>query len=120
MLKQPEGSNLCGQTCLAMLANIEIDEAAKIVGKGGKTYNRDIIKALKKLKIRCASKSVRGEPTCDIAFVKIHFKCTTMRHWVLWFEGMFCDPGCGGVYESLTEKYKDYARIVSHIPVHLN
>ena len=32
---QPKGSNLCGQTCVATLLDIDIDEAVKLVGKGG-------------------------------------------------------------------------------------
>lgn len=120
MLKQPEGSNLCGQTCIAALADIPLPEAVEVVGKRGKTQNRDLIGALKKLKIKCAPKSKRGVPTCETAIVKVHWVGSNMRHWVVWHNGFYYDPGCGTNYKDLKERYDiSPPKVVSHIEVRL-
>lgn len=43
---QPVGSRLCGQACVAMIADIDLDAAVALVGKKGATYTADLRKAL--------------------------------------------------------------------------
>lgn len=43
---QPLRSKLCGQACVAMIADLDLDAAVALVGKKGATYTADLRKAL--------------------------------------------------------------------------
>lgn len=45
-LRQPEGSSLCGQTVVAMILGITLEEAIALVGKRGATSRADLERAL--------------------------------------------------------------------------
>ena len=48
-IRQPAGSRICGQACLAMLAGIALEEAVRVVGHRRGTKTREILAALDKL-----------------------------------------------------------------------
>lgn len=45
-VRQPEGSNLCGHACLAMVLGLDLDAACKQMGHKRKTYTRELVAAL--------------------------------------------------------------------------
>lgn len=55
LVRQPEGSNLCGQACVATLANVSLEEACKAVGKRGRTRWTDVRLGLSKFQIDAQS-----------------------------------------------------------------
>jgi hypothetical protein len=56
---QPPGSSLCGQTCVAMLAGISLEESISAFnGKRGGTLTRDVVDAFRKLGIHCGDKLI--------------------------------------------------------------
>lgn len=47
-IQQPIGSNLCGQTCIAMILDTTIEAVCHEMGKRGKTRTKDLVR-------RCAA-----------------------------------------------------------------
>lgn len=95
---QPEGSNLCGQAIIAMLGNISIQKAIKIMGKTGCTRTKDVIQTLRKLKLRVGSDRLLRIPKNwskpSLCIVHIGYGGHWKKHWTLWNgpEGCFYDP----------------------------
>ena len=97
-LMQPKGTNQCGQTIVAMLGNITIEEAVKIMGKTGCTRTKDVIQALEKIGLKAGSDRLLRIPKNwikpELCIVHIGFGKHWKKHWTLWNgqEGCFYDP----------------------------
>lgn len=89
---QPKGSNLCGQTCVAMIADISLDDAISSVGKRGLTNTKDIANALRKLGFECADKVTRYKNGLGSEFCLC---VVESKHWVVYKDGLFYDPAYG-------------------------
>ena len=97
---QPHGSNLCGQCCVAMILHCTIDEAKKLVGKGGKTSTHHLRTGLEAkgwtLGPRINAKKVKPELT-KVYLARVHWKKGGhVTHWVVinsW--GKVVDPVAG-------------------------
>lgn len=98
----PEGSNCCGQACVAMAAGVSLDRAIEAVGhkKQRGTRTKEIIAALHSLGIKTAAKvrpMSRTKPVLPKrAMVSI---CTNkvgreykLGHWLLYWDGVMYDP----------------------------
>lgn len=98
-LRQPENSNLCGQTCVAMIASIPLEASIQVFGTRGRTRTRQLISALRALGISCGDRLVPIAPnkplclpdTC-IVKLKIDWRPKPHTHWTLWHQGRFYDP----------------------------
>lgn len=122
LVLQPEGSELCGQCCVAMAAGVSLAEAVRAVGHEGGTYTRDIVAAFEKLGVPSASRCKVLSRTKPVppkrAILAIHQPPKEGRrrkgkwHWLLHWDGEILDPGgCWG-----TEHYKDW-RITSALEI---
>lgn len=118
ILKQPEHTNLCGQACVAMITDSTIKEVSDLIGKGGKTQNKDLVRALKDLKVKCVPRKVKRLPECDTAIVKVRY-CKGWNHWVLWFKGNIIDPGNGIKMDAESYLTTTPVVVLSHIEVNL-
>lgn len=111
-LKQ-RSNGYCGQTCLAMLAGISVDEVIKIA-KSTK-WQASISKVLETLDYFGFSYSkpvyTRGQkvefPKCCI----INVRGTEKSHLLVYFDGIFYDPTSG-----VTKDYR-HANIISYIEI---
>jgi hypothetical protein len=92
-VRQPQGSSLCGQACIAMLLRCSLIEACSIVRRSGGTKTEDLARALRK----------RGFPVNDRlspwrgalperAVLKVRFQGRARFHWVLAHKGLVFDP----------------------------
>lgn len=100
---QPEGSELCGQCCVAMAAGVSLSEAVKAVGHDGGTYTRDVVRAFEKLGVpsakRCRVLSRTKPVLPKRAMLVIHRPAKEGRrrydnwHWLLHWDGEIFDPG---------------------------
>ena len=121
-LTQPEGTNLCGQTIIAMLGNISIQEAVKIMGKTGCTGTKDVIQALRKLKFRIGSDRLLRIPKNwskpELCIVHIGYGKHWKKHWTLWNgkEGCFYDPA-DEVKIKETFYDNDWSRMLSYLEI---
>lgn len=116
-LFQPPGSKLCGQTCVAMLAGVTLEESVRVFGRKGGTNTKQVAEALGKLGIKSGDRLVRPKfldelPSCCIA--KIHFTDAKNTHWTVYRDGLYYDPAYG-IYEFPPE----YMRVTSYLPVYL-
>lgn len=102
LINQPELSSTCGQTCVAMIAGITLDESIKLFKFKGPTTTKQIAKVLRKLGFKCEDKLERfGSrfilPTDGIYLFKLKYnnKKGGRWHWVIWNgkENCWYDPG---------------------------
>ncbi len=102
-VKQPRGSTLCGQACLAMLLGQTLDEV--VCGMGGwrrPTTTRQLSRHLERYGWRSAGRLRRLSPRTawpETAIFKLVWKrggrpVDRNWHWVLWAEGRFWDGRC--------------------------
>lgn len=135
-VKQPADSSLCGQCCVAMIAGISLEEAIKVVGhqKKSGTWTKELKSALESLGIKCGpglhrmGRVDKGFVLPPKALVVIdqpvissdpEYRPNTKRpqkvkHWVLWAENRWWDPGNGVGWP---EGYRKGSRAVSYMEV---
>jgi hypothetical protein len=122
-MQQPEGSSLCGQTCVAMLAGVTLEESIKSFGgKRGGTRTKELVNAIRKLGINCGDPPlvrINGQCYPDTCIVKLHFDDQTHTHWTLWHNGQFYDPSYIGQYTlyCYKGKYPEGIRPTSYLPI---
>ena len=99
----PNQDGLCGQNCVAMLADVPLSDVAELMGKGKASWSK-ILEALDYYGISYASKAVytKGNacqlPVCCIV--------NNDNRFVLWYKGSFC-----GVQEVDPRNTKSYIEI---------
>lgn len=103
LMLQPDGSSLCGQTCVAMAAGVSLDRAVEAVGhsKFRGTSTAEIVRGLRALGVPCAEKLKRMARVKPVlpkrGIVAIHRPNGTKRperwHWMLTWDGTVFDPG---------------------------
>ncbi len=122
-LKQPEGSKLCGHTCVAMIGNTPIDFIVELIGHRRGTTAKDIAKVLRHLGFQCPDRRVLGVPTSGVALVTVRYKpghvpntkgAKWWSHWVLYFHGSYYCPSSGGLCNYV--RHEPY-NMTSHLPV---
>lgn len=98
-LHQPEGSSLCGQTCVAMAAGVSLDRAIEVFGNRNSTYTRQLVAALRVLGLECAdrlrrvSKNRVTPPRAILCARWLNRKRKPrLWHWVLVWDGRVYDP----------------------------
>lgn len=102
---QPDGSSLCGQTCIAMICGIHLADAVEAVGKGGGTTGPDLSRALCRRGIQSSPKMVRLGVQGRVLRKLFDFNVLPKRciakgrssgvknsHWVLIWDGEIHDP----------------------------
>ena len=121
-LMQPKDSNQCGQVIIAMLGNISIQEAIKIMDTAGLTRTKHLIDALKILGLKVGSEKLLRIPRCwikpKLCIVHIGFGDRWKKHWTLWngYEGFFYDPA----HESKLKEYfynNGWTRMLTYLEI---
>lgn len=101
-IKQPKDSELCGQACLAMVRNIKLDEAVKLMGtdKGTTYWQMRAVMDLDRVV------EYRGKLPKGIALLMVSWQHSDedAEHWALSKGGEIYCPGYGR-FDSL-EQYK--------------
>ena len=116
LVRQPPGSSLCGQACIAMAAGVSLKKALEAVGHGrrGGTTTRQVIVALRKLGLRAADRCrpiSRTRPVYPQKALLVMRKNGTRRyHWVFYKNGAFYDP------EDLWPRYDGW-RVTSYLEI---
>ncbi len=122
LVRQPEGSNLCGQACVAMIAGITLQAARDLiyVDEDGGTHTKHLIKALRASGVECDDKLKRVSRKRPMlparCIVAIHGPvCKSYKrtrwHWMVSWDGVIYDPdGCW------PELYKDW-RVTSYLEI---
>jgi hypothetical protein len=128
-MQQPEGSSLCGQTCVAMIAGVTLEQSiVAFGGKCGATRTKEVVAALRKLGIDCGNPPltrIKGQCYPHTCIVKLHINhidCLKSIHWVVWHEGKYYDPSLYGQYSLVCYqgKYPEGIKATSYLPIFLN
>lgn len=100
-IAQPTATT-CGQTSVAMVAGVSVEEACVAVGKRGATTAAELVRGLRRLGVACADGLVlvrRMEGFAPLAIARLsRAKPHTAGHWVVWADGYFMDPADGGTF----------------------
>lgn len=94
LLKQPKGSRLCGQTCIAMLAGLPLDKVVNIVGPRGTTVQH-LATALERLGFETSGRLKFANVDVDlpsICIAQVKYPQRRSWHWVLFVDGCAYDP----------------------------
>jgi hypothetical protein len=116
LVRQPPGSNLCGQACLATLLGISLDEAVTLVGVEGGTRTKHLKRALSAMGVPHASRRTLGAPERDDTALLFFWSADrSAAHWVLWHGRKYYDP-ISGVFRKLP-RHLEGANLTSHLKV---
>ncbi len=98
-IKEPTGS-LCGQTCVAMLAGVSVDDVIDVMGTHEGTVKQDLKKALDYYGIAYAPKSTKFNADTSLPeLCIIRMKLPDYGHWGIYHKGTFYDPEFGELKE---------------------
>lgn len=133
LLKQK--GDQCGQTCIAMIAGVNIDKAVMVCGRKGGTTTIILRRGMKELGIktseliRVKKEKIPGDLP-ELCICKVHFGKRKGTHWVIWNgkENCWYDPGSpsGARFHKDRYKYPNWPdketlpRITSYIEVFTN
>lgn len=99
VVRQPQGSSLCGQACVAMLCGISLEQAIKEFGSKGRTTASQLASVLVRHGYMTGSKAIRhySRSVDDLPRKTLIVKFTSKqgRHWVLYRDGKWYDPAVG-------------------------
>jgi hypothetical protein len=117
--KQPTDYT-CGQTCVAMVADLPVEIVIAVVKKGpalwkGATRTKHLVRALKVLEIRCRRKLRRIKPEMSLPETCICVMRITGKrwgHWVVVHKQQIFDP-CGG----MNPQYRYGEHITSYLEI---
>lgn len=107
--------NTCGQTCVAMIADVSYEESVAAFGKKSCTSAKDLIGALRKFGISCADglTRIKKQPKTDFCIVLLHFGKEKYTHWVVYKDGLYYDPA-----ESIGIGYREPVYETSFLPIY--
>ena len=116
ILLQPEGSSLCGQACVAMLAGITLEESIKVFGSRAGTSTKQVVEALRSLGVKCAdglTRITKSRGKSEACMVVQHFDGAKHTHWVVYLNGLYYDPSIGIIFPG----YPDFVRETSFLEI---
>ena len=107
-IKDPTGY-LCGQSCVAMLADVSVDAVIAIIGTDKGTNKQDLKKALNYYGIRYSPKSTAYDANiplpnlCIIRMMVTKSNGSKYGHWGIYYNGIYYDPEFGELKECPSE-----------------
>lgn len=114
-IEQPT-AYLCGQACVAMLADVSVDEVIEVMQNDKGTGKKEIERALNHYGIRQAKTMTKADN--NSVFPKVCILKVLLPkygHWILYYDGKYYDPEFG-----LTDKLYEKARIQSYLEIFMD
>lgn len=103
------------QACIAMLANLTIDEAVNICGTEGTLTKEQLIKIIKKLNIYDGGfRTYRVKENLPYLCI-LYVQFPTYDHLSVYYNGKIYDPEFG-----IIDEYISYGNIVAYMPIKNN
>lgn len=112
LVKQPTGSNQCGQACVATISGLSLEESLMIFRRKGQTCTKHVVSALRQMGITCGDKLIRGFPKGCSAILKFTHP-SGKSHWVVWHKNKYYDP-VAGVFRKVP-RWLEPSRVTSHL-----
>ena len=116
LVKQPTGSSLCGQACVATICGLTLEESAMIFRSKGATCTKQLIQALSQMGVECGDKLIRGFPKGHSAILKFTHP-SKRSHWVVWHKNKYYDPAAGVFRKA--PKWLEQSRVSSYLKLTL-
>ena len=120
-INQPEGSKLCGQIAVAVVAKTSLKKVIKLIGHEKATTTRELAKALHALGYKCPMRCVRiskNVPISNLAICHLRTDRKSGWHWVV-KDGIRFYDGC--VKECFGKRgevdWPSHWRITSFLPI---
>ena len=119
-IRQPKGSGLCGQSCLAMILGVSLERAIELIGHASKRgskfseHRKVLIEQGYKLGEVTKADNRKKYELPDFAYVRIAFGSRKTGHAVLHYKGKFYDPG-KQVFDSKEEMLSTYKHVKGKI-----
>jgi hypothetical protein len=122
LVLQPEGSSLCGQSCVAMIAGISLSQSIKAIGHKRKTRWVELRDALTGLGFSVSEKLTKVQSRSDLprfCVVRIYWGADNTSHWIIKCGGLTYDPISGlNCAEFLPFAKKPHVRVTSYGEIH--
>ena len=102
---------LCGQACVAMIANVSVEDVIRVMNNDKSTGKKDIERALAHYGIRQAKKMTKADnhtPLPSVCIIKALLP--KYSHWILYNHGKYYDPEFG-----LTDELYYKAKVQSYL-----
>lgn len=120
MEKQPTDFT-CGQTCVAFIVGVSVDEVIAVMGKSGLTGGTDLKRALKAYNVPHGDRLVRitnKTQKPDYCIVKVLNNHAKEGHWIIFRNGKYHDPADGTILskQEFGERYINW-RETSYIEI---
>lgn len=108
LLQQPKGSQVCGQTSVAMITGIAVEKIIDLYGHSKKTYFSEHVKNLRKLGYQVDDKFTKVDnrkkyTLPDVCLVRMGKSGRRTGHLIVHYYGKFYDPAYGNVIQSIEE-----------------
>lgn len=121
---QKSGTKTCGQIAIAVILNISLKKAIKLVGHDTYTNTKDLIKILRQHNYQCPNrlKHLKRAPElaiCKLSYIKKNNKYVSHWHWVVIYKDKIFDGVYGDSKGNVTWKNSDTMRITSYLPIKL-
>lgn len=114
-MREPNGF-LCGQTCVAMLAGVTVENVISIMQNDIGCGVGEIKRALDHYGIRHAKTMTKADNTVDLPKAcSLKVLLPGYGHWILYYDGRFYDPEFGE-----TDVLYRKARIQSYLEVFMD
>ena len=95
-VQQPEGSNLCGHACLAMVLGIDLEAAKARLGHGRRTRTRELVAALGEHAEGARLRPLKKDTELpDFALLKVTW-APNQGHFVVYAAPLVFDPSLPG------------------------
>lgn len=119
LLLQPKGSNLCGQTSMAMIFGITLDAAIELYGSRASTRTKQHVEVLRGhgyvVPTERLYRFLNFEDLPDLCMLHAHrMKRPGWLHWMVWHRHRVFDP-LGNTTESIQRGNPIY--VTSYLPI---
>lgn len=115
ILVMQSNPSTCGQACIAMLANADINEVIGVMRTSGSTSIGQLIEALDYYNIKHAPRNMRiskkNPNISEICILTVHMPEYT--HWIVHYKGKYYDPEFG-----LSEECHSSGKITSFLEIY--
>lgn len=116
---QEEGSSVCGQCCVAMVADITLEKSIEIFGHSHATKAKELAAAFKKLEIESDIKLTRCKKYSELpnlCIIRIRWnEGKNKSHWAVHYNGFIYDSAYGSYWPSGIEHLN--GRLTSYLKI---
>ena len=116
--KQKPKTSLCGQIAVSIILRKPLKEVIKMFGKDCGTWTKDLVRVLRKNKIKCGKKLERTRKS-NLAIAKLTYPHKKIWHWVVVHNNKIYD-GIWGKSNGTVDWSEKKGRLTSYLNIKEN